>query len=142
MPPLNNALLLPAPKAPTCTIGSAPYVPPSHGELVIKTHAVAINPADWGIQRLGILIPDSAYPCILGCDVAGEVVELPPGEPGDLIAKFKLGGRGIAQTGPLSTKDSKDLDLSAEGLQIWEGKKVYATAAFQTYVVLHGPLLA
>ena len=147
MAPTNTALVLPTPKSPTQTIGSAPYSPPSAGEIVIKAHAVAINPADWGIQRNGVLIPEEdGYPCILGCDVAGEVVELPESTDGgdkDLwIKNFRVGDRVIGQTGPLFTKSSSEADLSARELKFWEGKKIYAYAAFQSYVVLRGPMVA
>ena len=144
--PHNAALMLPSLKSPTQKIVPAPYSPPSAGELVIRTHAVAINPADWGLQRMGILIPEDGYPCILGCDVAGEVVELPKdngdAKENEWIKRFKIGDRVIGQTGPLFTKDSADLDLTGEGLSVWKGKKIYAYAAFQNYVVLRGPLIA
>jgi NADPH:quinone reductase-like Zn-dependent oxidoreductase len=147
MPPTNKALILVTPKSPTQTISQAPYSSPSANELVIKAHAVAINPADWGIQRHGVLIPEDAYPCILGCDVAGEVVELPQNAADDFISHFKIGDRVIAQTGPLDTKDSTDVDqdqdMSPEAKALWQGgKTIYAYAAFQTYVVLRGPFIA
>ncbi|EXJ61708.1 hypothetical protein A1O7_02137 [Cladophialophora yegresii CBS 114405] len=125
MAPTNKALVLMAPKSHTQTISPAPYSHPSTNEIVIKTHAVAINPVDYGVQRMGVLVPEDAYPCILGCDVAGEVVEL-----GDSMSHFKKGDRVIAQTGPIDTKHWKDTD------------KIYAYAAFQTYVVLRGSLIA
>ncbi|KAJ9605854.1 hypothetical protein H2200_009703 [Cladophialophora chaetospira] len=148
MPPTNKALVLSTPKSPTQSILPAPYSHPSAGELVIKTHAVAMNPADWGIQRLGILIPESEYPIILGCDIAGEVVELPSGRDENAsdenawLKRFKIGDRVIGQTGPLFTKEAKDIDLSGDGLDVWKDKKIYAYAAFQEYVVLKGPLIA
>ncbi|EXJ66654.1 uncharacterized protein A1O5_10325 [Cladophialophora psammophila CBS 110553] len=144
MRPSNLAAILPSPKASTLTISPAPYSPASSGEVVIRTHAVAINPADWAIQRLGILISEEdGYPCILGCDVAGEVVELPSaGQPDGRIAGLKVGDRVIGQTGPLRFKDSKDLDLAADDLEQWRGKKVYAYSSFQTYVVLLSPFVA
>ncbi|KIX92674.1 uncharacterized protein Z520_11526 [Fonsecaea multimorphosa CBS 102226] len=145
MTPKNQAAILPSPKAPALTISSAPYSPPSSGEVVIRAHAVAINPADCGIQRLGILIPEEGgYPCVLGCDVAGEVVELPPGgETDERIAHLKVGDRVIGQTSPLRSKDSKDLDLSEDDdLEQWRGKKVYAYSSFQKYVVLLFPFVA
>ncbi|ETI27269.1 hypothetical protein G647_09952 [Cladophialophora carrionii CBS 160.54] len=152
MPPTNKALVLLAPKSPTQTISQAPYSHPSANELVIRTHAVAINPADWGVQRRGVLVPEDAYPCILGCDVAGEVVELPnPTAAGASISHFKIGDRVIAQTGPLDTKHWKDTDMdmdttsddsNAMSSSLWQGKKIYAYAAFQTYVVLRGPVIA
>lgn len=102
-------------------VSTAPYSPPSAGEIVVKTLAVAINPADMVIQARGILLAEESYPAILGCDIAGEVVEV--GE--SLAGKYRVGDRVIAQTGPLSTKDG-----------------VFAYSAFQEYVVLKSPRIA
>ncbi|OAP64196.1 hypothetical protein AYL99_00168 [Fonsecaea erecta] len=144
MSPSNLAAILPSAKAPNLTISPAPYSPPSSGEVVIRAHAVAINPADWIIQRLGILISEEdGYPCILGCDVAGEVVELPrEGQTDQRISHLKVGDRVIGQTTPLRVKESKDLDLTGDGLEQWRGKKVYAYSSFQQYVVLLSPFVA
>ena len=145
MPPTNTCLVLPFPKCPTLSLGVAPYSSPSTGELVIKTHAVAINPADWGVQRHSMIVPvEDGYPCILGCDVAGEVVELPSEQSeDDWTARFKIGDRVIGQTGPMSTKKSTEVDLSsAPELKMWEDKKIYSYAGFQSYVLSHGPMVA
>jgi len=53
-------------------IDDAPMPEPSEREVIIRNHAVAINPCDVGVQELGIIWPD--YPMIIGSDVAGEVV--------------------------------------------------------------------
>jgi NADPH:quinone reductase-like Zn-dependent oxidoreductase len=59
-------------------IAPAPYPSADVGpeDVVIKVHAVAINPVDALQQSLGILIKE--YPFIGGCDVAGEIVSLHP----------------------------------------------------------------
>ncbi|OAL33189.1 hypothetical protein AYO20_07506 [Fonsecaea nubica] len=144
MPHSNIAALLPSPKAPALTVSPAPYSPPSPGEVVIRAHSVAINPADWAIQRLGILISEEdGYPCILGCDVAGEVVELPQeGQADERVSKLRIGDRVIGQTSPLRVKDWKDSELNEDDLEQWRGKKVYAYSSFQTYVVLPSPFVA
>ena len=80
------------------TIGSkvdikpAPYTAPEANQLVIKNHAVAINPADWLLQDQA-LFPWLTYPTILGTDVAGEVAEVGTG-----VAGFKVGDRILGQS--------------------------------------------
>lgn len=73
MSPKNRAAWITAKQSPINVVDNAPYTNPSANELVIKTKAIALNPADFHIQKLGILLKE--YPAILGCDVAGEVVE-------------------------------------------------------------------
>lgn len=55
-------------------VQDAPYSKPEADELVIKTMAITVNPADVVIQKLGVLL--QSYPAILGCDVAGIVEEV------------------------------------------------------------------
>ncbi|PQE23508.1 hypothetical protein CJF31_00006142 [Rutstroemia sp. NJR-2017a BVV2] len=74
MTPTNRASWLISKQSSINIVDSAPYTSPSTNELVIKTKAIAINPADWVVHKLGVLIED--YPAILGCDVAREVVEV------------------------------------------------------------------
>ncbi len=91
--PMNTAAWLRARQAPL-EVKSAPYTHPGKGEMVVKNHAVAINPVDWGIQLLGTLLFSwIKYPCILGGDLAGEVAEV-----GEGVTRFSVGDRvlGIA----------------------------------------------
>ncbi|PIG79926.1 zinc binding dehydrogenase [Aspergillus arachidicola] len=118
MPP-NRASWLMAKQALNSIVDVAPYTIPSANELVIKTKAVAVNPADVGIQKLGILLND--YPAILGCDVAGDVVEVHP----TLAEVYTPGDRVIGAASPLKRKDGK-----------------YCYSAFQEYVVLKTPSIA
>lgn len=70
-------------------IKSAPFTSPAANEIVIKNGAVAINPVDWFIQSKGVdPFPGMTIPCILGSDVAGEVVEV-----GSAVTRFKPGDR-------------------------------------------------
>lgn len=94
----------------------APYTSPGPDEVVIRTRAVAINPADVGIQKAGVLL--TKYPAILGCDAAGIVEEV----GFELKSHFKPGDRVIGPTSPL--------------------KDDYKYSGFQDYVVLKWPLLA
>ncbi len=97
-------------------VDDAPYNKPSANEIVIMTKAVAINPADFAIQKMGIII--DAYPAILGCDVAGVVKEI-----GASIADFKVGDRVMGQAAPLPGG-------------------IYKHSGFQQYVVLRMPCIA
>lgn len=73
-------------------VDDAPYTCPAEREIVIETGAVAVNPVDSGEQMLGIkLFPWLKCPLILGCDLAGEVVEV-----GSAVTRFKTGDRVLA----------------------------------------------
>ncbi len=100
----------------THVVSEAPYSKPEADEIVIKTKAVAINPADLHIQKTGIII--DTYPAILGCDVAGLVEEV-----GSSITDFQPGDRVIGQAKPLPGG-------------------IYKYSGFQQYVVLKMPEIA
>ena len=96
-------------------VKSAPYTHPREGEIVVKNHAVAINPVDWGVQLLGkLLFSWITYPFILGGDLAGEVVEV-----GEGVTRFSVGDRVLG----IAMGMDKARNSSAEG-------------AFQDYTVL------
>ncbi|KAG8156903.1 hypothetical protein KVR01_013316 [Diaporthe batatas] len=86
----NNAAYLVATAAPL-QVKPAPYPVPAPDQVVVKTKALAINPIDHFVQKLG---PDVfkfiELPAILGYDVAGEVLEVGSGvtrfRPGDRVA--------------------------------------------------------
>ena len=119
MPPDNRASWLMAKQSPVNVVDSAPYTSPSANELVIKTKAIALNPADVVVQRLGILLED--YPAILGCDVAGQVVEV----HSSLADVYNIGDRVIGVAACLDRKGGK-----------------YCYSAFQEFVVLKFPSVA
>ena len=84
----TGAWLVEAKKYPL-EVKEAPYPKPSSDEVVIKNHAVAINPVDWKLQQQAMFpLP---YPTIIGCDVAGEVVEV-----GSSVSNVKKGDRVAA----------------------------------------------
>ncbi|PQE19841.1 hypothetical protein CJF32_00008778 [Rutstroemia sp. NJR-2017a WRK4] len=119
MPPTNRASWLMSKQSPISIVDSAPYTSPSTNELVINTKVIALNPADWVVQKLGVLIED--YPAILGCDVAGEVVEVDP----SLASIYSVGDRVIGLSNCLARKNG-----------------AYCYSAFQEYVVLRMPTVA
>lgn len=59
---------------------------PTADEIVVKVHALAINPVDWKMQDMGLFV--QSWPTVLGCDVAGEVHEVGSG-----VTRFKKGDR-------------------------------------------------
>ncbi|WP_068088888.1 zinc-binding alcohol dehydrogenase family protein [Novosphingobium rosa] len=113
--PNNTALWLPAKRATALKVGPAPYTAPKAGEIVVRVHAVAVNPMDRLMQTVGDLItPYLAYPFVLGSDVAGEVVEI-----GEGVTRFRLGERVLGH----AVGSDKARNHAAEG-------------AFQTHAVL------
>lgn len=68
------------------SVGTVPVPKPSHGEILVKIKTVALNPADWKIQKYGILV--EKYPAILGFDIAGDVEEI-----GEGVNEFQKGDR-------------------------------------------------
>ena len=96
----NQAAYLTARGARPFKIDTAPMPVPEANEILIRNRAVAINPVDWAIQALGILI--ETYPFILGVDVAGEVVAV-----GSAVKNLKPGDRVAAMTpGTVTDKPS------------------------------------
>ncbi|KAH8820724.1 chaperonin 10-like protein [Xylogone sp. PMI_703] len=83
--PDNIAAVLHALGAPL-TVETRPISTPGAGEILVRNHAIAINPIDWKRQALGFLV--SSYPLILGSDISGEVVAVGPS-----VTTFKPGDR-------------------------------------------------
>ncbi len=112
--PSNTAAWLGAKQA-QLEVKPAPYTPPRDSEIVVKNHAVAVNPIDWILQAVGSLIfPWIKYPFILGSDLAGEIVEV-----GNAVTRFQVGDRVLGHAvGSAKTRNS-----AAEG-------------AFQEYTVV------
>ncbi|PYH88702.1 oxidoreductase [Aspergillus ellipticus CBS 707.79] len=114
--PTNQAAWLMAPRAPQLQVQSAPYTHPEEGQIVIRNRAIAINPIDWVLQGQGtsLMYRWIKYPCMLGVDVAGEVVEVGPG-----VTRHRVGDRVVGKACGTHEK----IDRSAQ-------------AGFQLYVVL------
>ena len=116
MSPQNRAAWLMKKQDKIQIVGDAPYHMPEADEIVIKTMAIAINPADIIIQSRGIIV--DTYPAILGCDAAGVVEEV-----GSNVENFKAGDRVIGTAQPLPGGN-------------------YKHSGFQQYVVLKLPQVA
>lgn len=50
--PSNTAAWISA-KGAQLAVGTAPYTPPGVNQIVVRNHAVAVNPVDWIIQVAG-----------------------------------------------------------------------------------------
>lgn len=93
----NKAAWLTSNKAFPLEVKPSAYTKPRQGEVVVRSRAVAINPVDATLQKVGtrLMFNWLKYPFILGHDVAGEVVEV-----GEDVTRFKVGdrvtGNGIA----------------------------------------------
>jgi len=84
---IMKALVIDQPGSPkNLRLTEMPEPKPQNNEVLIKVHAVGLNPADYKFAQWG----HSAwkYPFILGLDVAGEIVEL-----GAEITDWKIGDR-------------------------------------------------
>ncbi len=112
--PTNTAAWLVA-RQGKIEVRSAPYTPPGEHQIVVESHAVAINPLDWIIQVAGnVVYRWLKYPAVLGADCAGQVVEIGGG-----VTRFKVGDRVLGH----AVGTDKDRNTAAEG-------------AFQAYTVL------
>ena len=57
-------------------------------EIKVRLHAAGINPVDTKIRKSGLFYPNAQLPAVLGCDGAGEVVEI-----GANVTDFKIGDK-------------------------------------------------
>ncbi|KAF4631493.1 hypothetical protein G7Y89_g6637 [Cudoniella acicularis] len=103
----------------------APYTSPGPNQLLIKNHAIAINPVDWAKQTTGnLMFRWLKYPIVLGLDVAGEVVEVGPSTPPSAL-QFKIGDRVVGN----ATGMDEHVNRAEEG-------------GFQEYTILRTHLTA
>ncbi|KAJ8093160.1 hypothetical protein PM082_020645 [Marasmius tenuissimus] len=73
------------------TVGTRDIQKPGPGELLVKVKASGVNPVEWKIQTLGIIL--EKYPAILGADVAGDVEAI-----GEDVQGFSVGDKVVLQT--------------------------------------------
>lgn len=117
---MNAAAWLPEPHA-DLVVAPAQMHEPGSGELLIRTHAIAVNPLDEIKQWTGnVMYRWLPSPSILGEDVAGEVVALGPG-----VDRFAVGDRVIAY---------------AVGME--RGRRHEAEGGFQLFTVVRADLAA
>ena len=84
----QKALFLETPKG-EFRVGQTSIPKPGPGELLVKIHATALNPADWKRHEFNVFVP--SYPAIFGIDAAGTVEAL-----GDGVQGFEKGDRVYA----------------------------------------------
>ncbi|CAA7269957.1 unnamed protein product [Cyclocybe aegerita] len=89
MPETQKALLVEK-KFGDFVVGETEKYKPGPGEILIKVHAVALNPRDWKMRKYGFFMDE--FPAVLGIDIAGEVEELGVG-----VTEHKLGDRVFFQ---------------------------------------------
>lgn len=94
--PSNSAAWIVSKQANPLEVKEAPYPTPEAHEVVVRVHAVAINPVDWLIQDYAPF--PMQYPMVLGEDAAGEVVEVGQG-----VNTLKKGDRVLAHSLALKT---------------------------------------
>jgi NADPH:quinone reductase-like Zn-dependent oxidoreductase len=91
----NLAALLPS-AAGKLVVEERAIPSPGPDELLIRNHAIALNPIDWKRQAFGIAIP--SYPSILGSDVSGVVAAV-----GANVTIFQPGDRVLGSADAMST---------------------------------------
>ena len=96
----NQAAVLKEEKA-NLTIEERPIPKPGPLDVVVKNHALATNPVDWKMQRLGYIL--EKYPAILGSDISG-VVDL----VGSDVKHFQKGDRVTGFADGLLSKDPQN----------------------------------
>jgi NADPH2:quinone reductase len=69
-------------------LADIPEPVPGVRHLKVRLRAAGINPVDTKIRRNGLFYPDAQLPAVLGCDGAGEVVEVGP-----QASRFKVGDK-------------------------------------------------
>ncbi len=106
MAPSNKAAWLDATRA-DLAVRDAPYGAPAANQVVVRSHAIAVNPVDWVIQVAGKLAYRwLKYPAVIGSDVAGVVVEV-----GADVTGVQVGDRVLAHV----VGTDKDSNSPAEG---------------------------
>ncbi|KAH8883178.1 zinc-binding oxidoreductase CipB [Thozetella sp. PMI_491] len=102
----NTAAWLPSEKAYPFEVKAAPMGTPGENQILVKNHALAINPINFKLQALAIY--PMQYPVILGEDVAGEVVAVGPG-----VTRFREGDRVAGVAAGFVTKQNQERGFQA-----------------------------
>jgi NADPH:quinone reductase-like Zn-dependent oxidoreductase len=75
-------------KGQALRVGPAEIFKPGPGEVLIKNHAIGLNPVDYYRRDSGMFVQE--WPVIVGSDVAGEIVEV-----GEDVKDFASGQRVV-----------------------------------------------
>ncbi|KAI2615226.1 GroES-like protein [Hypoxylon sp. NC1633] len=97
----NNAAWIKAAKSRPFVVEPAPMWTPEANEILVKNHAVAINPVDGSLQAGGWWPLN--YPTMLGQDTSGVVTAVGPG-----VTQFKVGDRVVGHAVGMATKRDQD----------------------------------
>lgn len=97
----NSAAWLVEAKAHPFQVKPAPMWTPEANEILVRNHALAINPVDGSLQAFAWWPLN--YPTILGLDVAGEVVAVGPN-----VTRFKVGDRVTGCAVGMASKRNQD----------------------------------
>ncbi|KAK6949891.1 hypothetical protein Daesc_008214 [Daldinia eschscholtzii] len=97
----NNAAWIKEAKAHPFVVEPAPVWTPEANEVLVKNHAVAINPVDGSLQAAGWWPLD--YPTMLGQDVSGVIAAVGPG-----VIQFKVGDCVVGHALGMATKRRQD----------------------------------
>lgn len=104
---VNEAAYITGAKIRPFEIRSAPTGVPGENQILVKNHALAVNPIDGKIQYRAIF--SLQYPTILGSDVAGEVVAIGPN-----MTRFNIGDRVLGCSAGFLVKND-----TAKGFQAY-----------------------
>ncbi|KIX00978.1 uncharacterized protein Z518_10044 [Rhinocladiella mackenziei CBS 650.93] len=126
----NTAAWITAAKARPFEVKLAPLGTPGENQILVKNHAIAINPIDGKLQETAMYPLN--YPTILGQDVAGEVVSVGPH-----VTRFKKGDRVMGTAAGFATKRDEEKAFQAYTiLQTNMTSQIPDTVSFESAVVL------
>ncbi|KAI3324542.1 zinc-binding oxidoreductase CipB [Xylariaceae sp. AK1471] len=126
----NVAAFLTHAKAHPFEVESAPVWTPGDNEILVKNHAVAINPVDGNLQYTAFF--PLKYPTILGQDVAGDVAVVGPG-----VTRFKVGDRVVGHATSMVSGRHQDGGFQHyTTLQTNMASPIPANMSYETAVVL------
>lgn len=91
----------------------APMPTPKPAQIVIRSHAIGINPTDAAVQNLGMVYTADKFPIVPGFDVAGTVHAV-----GEDVTRFKPGDRVCAFTIDMS-KDKMETACENGAFQLF-----------------------
>jgi NADPH:quinone reductase-like Zn-dependent oxidoreductase len=85
----TRALVLTSRSGPYTLVHGWEKHKPLHGEVLVQTHSIGLNPVDWKCVAFGFGI--HSLPWVSGRECSGTVVDIGPG-----VSNFKIGDRVLA----------------------------------------------